>query len=91
MVVMPEHIHGVLVLHKTNGPAVPLGEVVRYWKGASRTALKAEHPAFRWKMGFYDRIVRSHRALLAVRRYIDRNPSNYKGPWNTLRAEPPDI
>lgn len=80
IVVMPEHVHAVIVLRSTSAPAVPLGEVVRYWKGVSRTTIKAEHPAFRWKTGFYDRIVRSTMALELVRGYIRRNPENYTGP-----------
>jgi REP element-mobilizing transposase RayT len=90
LVIMPEHIHGVIVLRQTSGPRTPLGEVVRYWKGAGRTSIKADHPAFHWKTGYYDRIVRSPRSLALVRRYIRQNPENYRGPWNTLPAEPRD-
>lgn len=89
MVVMPEHVHAIMVLRPTCSEAVPLGEVIRYWKGVARTTLKRAHPAFRWKTGFYDRIIRSKRALAAVRRYVRENPANYPGPWNTLPAEPP--
>lgn len=90
MLVMPEHVHAILILRDSPGPPDPLGEVVRYWKGVTRTKLKGECPEFRWRTGFYDRIIRSQGALTQVRRYILQNPANYKGPWAELPVKPPD-
>jgi putative transposase len=90
MVIMPEHVHAVLVLRDYSASPAPLGEVIRYWKGVTRTRLKVDHPEFRWRVGFYDRIIRSQRALTVVRRYIQQNPANYRGPWAELPAKPPN-
>ena len=89
MVIMPEHVHAVMILRDASGSPTPLGEVVRYWKGVTRTKIKVEQPEFRWRVGFYDRIIRSQRTLTVVRRYIQQNPANYKGPWAQLPAKPP--
>ena len=91
IVIMPEHVHAVIILRETQGPSTPLGEVVRYWKGFTRTKVKAAHPEFGWRVGFYDRIVRSQAALTMVRRYIRQNPANYTGPWAELPAKPPRL
>lgn len=90
MVIMPEHVHAVVILRETQGPCVPLGEVVRYWKGVTRTRIKQSQSGFRWRVGFYDRIIRSQAALTLVRRYIQQNPANYTGPWAQLPAQPPN-
>lgn len=90
MIIMPEHVHAVVILRDAPGPPIPLGEVVRYWKGATRTKIKkSSQPEFQWHVGFYDRIIRSQRALTLVRRYIQHNPANYTGPWADLPAQPP--
>ena len=81
MVIMPDHVHGILWLraHPTNDAA--LGEIVRGCKGHARTLIKITRPSFQWRTGFYDRIIRSQRALVAVRKYIAENPVHYRGPW----------
>ena len=81
LVIMPDHVHAVLWLNKHSTDTVALGEVVRGWKGHARHGAKLFEPNFCWRTGFFDRIIRSQRALTAVRRYIAENPINYKGPW----------
>ena len=80
---MPDHVHAVIWLRDHLTDRAPLGEIIRGWKAHSRTRIKAVRPAFQWMTGFYDRIVHSQRALIAVRRYIQANPVNYKGPWRS--------
>jgi REP element-mobilizing transposase RayT len=91
MVIMPEHVHAVVILRDAPGPLTPLGEVVRYWKGVTRTRIMTEQPEFWWRVGFFDRIIRSQRVLTVVRRYIQQNPANYTGPWAQLPAKPPRL
>jgi putative transposase len=86
LVIMPDHVHAVIWLRDHAVDSVPLGEVVRGWKGHATTLIKPGLPSFHWKTGFFDRVIRSQHALYAVRRYIRENPLNYKGPWRSNPA-----
>lgn len=83
-VIMPDHVHCIIWLSDHLTDAAPLGEIVRGWKAHSTTLIKSVRPEFKWKTGFFDRIIRSQRALVAVRRYISENPIHYKGPWKEV-------
>jgi putative transposase len=79
-IVMPNHVHGIIIL--TDDPerrhAIP--EIVRGFKTFSarkanqyrrvRTAL--------WQRGYYEHVIRDERGLNRIRAYITNNP----GRWN---------
>ncbi len=74
-VVMPNHIHGVLLLtdEGRKNPAPTLGDVIGGFKaGVSR---QAGTPI--WQRGFWDRVIRSERECNRIRRYIDNNPARW--------------
>src|SRR4051794_33458773 len=88
-VVMPNHLHGILVLpgsiarHSTStkvpqGPnAGSLGAVIGGFKSAvSRTVKMANLSPDRplWQRNYFERIIRDDRELDATRSYIDTNP-----------------
>ncbi|HKD27284.1 MAG TPA: transposase [Xanthobacteraceae bacterium] len=89
-VVMPNHVHGIVVLPDaangvTRRAAPALGEVVAAFKSA--TTVQYIHgvktrawPAFRrrlWQRNYYEHLVRDEKALDRIRRYIDENPARW--------------
>ena len=72
-VVMPNHIHGIIVL-TSGGPT--LGQIVGPFKSLSARAVNRElnrHGPV-WQRGYYEHIVRSEDDLNRIRRYIETNP-----------------
>lgn len=73
-VIMPSHLHGILVL-PSDAATPPILEIVRTFKAASTTLIrKGGMPSFAWQRGFYDRVIRNERELEAIREYIVQNP-----------------
>jgi len=70
-VVMPDHVHWLLVL----GDA-PLEDVVRGFKGRSAWRLGRESglPSPTWQRGYHDRALRADDDLRVVARYVVGNP-----------------
>jgi putative transposase len=89
LVVMPNHIHGILFLGEGTGADKrhTLGEIVRGFKtfSAQRINEQREMPGTSvWQRGFYEHIVRSDRALERLRGYIWENPAR----WEMDRLHP---
>lgn len=92
-VVMPDHIHGVLVIHKDghggtipgeerpHGTARTIGAAVRGFKIGVTKGL-GESP---WHRNYYEMILRDGAALKTVRTYIRNNPAQ----WDVLRFGEP--
>jgi REP element-mobilizing transposase RayT len=69
-VVMPNHVHAILVLDHPRHRPPPVPAVVGAFKArASRRA-----GMMLWQRGFHDRIIRSEQELTAFRQYIAENP-----------------
>lgn len=70
-VVMPNHVH-VLFEQWT----VPLGEVLKSWKGVSAWALNQllDRTGDRWQADYWDRFVRDEAHSRKVQHYIEWNP-----------------
>lgn len=88
---MSDHMHGILVIHGepacriTAGLRVApgsLGAVVRSFKAAASRRIHAIHPALGpvWQRNYYEAIIRDHRRLNNVRRYIVNNPRDWFRP-----------
>ncbi|MCL1921681.1 MAG: hypothetical protein FWG50_11530 [Kiritimatiellaeota bacterium] len=85
-VVMPNHVHGILLFDKDDAPWQPsafgrqsrnLGAVIRGFK-SSLKRYAAEHQIdFAWQDRFYDSIIRGDDGLCGVREYISNNPQNW--------------
>ena len=78
-VVMPNHIHGILVYNKKDDSA-PLGHVIRNFK--SYTTHEYYKDKFRltgnlWQRGYYEHVIR-HGELDRIRGYIRTNPANWE-------------
>lgn len=94
-VVIPNHVHGLLWLafepriasQEAIEKATTLPDVIRVFKSIS--AIQVNRALGRtgvsvWQRSFYDRIVRSERALQAIRQYIRENPRR----WTMDRYNP---
>jgi REP element-mobilizing transposase RayT len=80
-IVMPNHVHGIIVLTGAASSAPTLGEVVRAFKSLSaieaNRARGAEGQPF-WQRNYYEHIVRDDDELRIIRQYIRSNPSMWE-------------
>lgn len=76
-VVMPNHVHGVLLIEKEGGR--PLPNVMRAFKAFSTREIKTRGTAKDqiWQRGYYEHVVRGEEDLAAIRRYIQENPMKW--------------
>lgn len=83
-VVMPNHIHAIIVLDtaETDGKnAVPtLGHVVGSYKaGVTRLARRdGLHEGLLWQTRYHDHIIRSEKSLNYIRQYVHHNPARWE-------------
>lgn len=85
-VVMPNHLHGIVVLG-TNPEAKPpsLGVIVGQFKSLSaaaygdgvRAGTYAPFDRSLWQRGFHDHIIRNDRSLEELRAYVDHYPARW--------------
>jgi putative transposase len=89
--VMPNHLHGILVIprdpvprHDTGGvedeskqASGSLGAIVGSFKSAVTTWCSQQQMEFDWQPRFHDRIIRNEKSLAAIRAYIRDNPMNW--------------
>ena len=86
-VVMPDHIHGILVItyrddsvalleasSTLRSPARTIGAIVRGFKGA---VVRRAGMAI-WQRNYHEHIIRSEAALDRIRRYIVANPARWE-------------
>ena len=91
-VVMPNHVHGLIVIQKdsqtllpakerpNNAPSGSLGAIIGNYKSLVtqriHALLKGEKIQV-WQRGYYERIVQNERELNATRKYIRDNPTRW--------------
>jgi len=91
-IVMPDHVHGIIVLQpavvplattvRTHRRLLPesIGSIVGSFKAAVSRQMSsqdaARYPRL-WQRGYYERIIRDGHQLDAVRAYIRANPRRY--------------
>jgi len=84
--VMPNHLHGTLVLTSSNGDAIvtrrkPVGRLIGAFKTVSTkqiNQLRGTPGAMVWQRNFWERVVRDGEEMDRIRAYIRDNPAN----WN---------
>jgi putative transposase len=92
-VLMPNHIHGILVfnsfvgiqnsesLRNTYQHIIPqsLGSVIRSFKGAVKRECSKRSIDFVWQHNYFEHVIRDEKDLARIRAYIDNNPSEWLG------------
>lgn len=102
-VVMPNHLHGIVILPgdqainslRENVPRGPkprsLGAVIGGFKSAVSREIAAKRLSLvrpLWQRNYYERIVRNDRELDATRRYIESNPLRWADDPDHPRFHP---
>jgi len=96
-VVMPNHLHGIVILTEGGATGTGLSEVV----GAFKSMTTVEYirgveakgwPKFRgrlWQRNYYEHVVRDEIELNRLRQYIDDNPAQWElDDEHPLKAKP---
>jgi putative transposase len=85
-VVLPDHLHGIIVLQEPAASGADLPELMRRFKSFTTARWRGATGAMRlWQRGYHDRVVRGDGELDRIRRYIEENPQR----WAQRRDEPP--
>jgi putative transposase len=84
-IVMPNHLHGIIVLESLMDYKKSISEIIRGFKTFSAKAINKERglrgvPV--WQRNYYDRIIRNELELDRVRQYIINNPRNWDADKN---------
>lgn len=81
-VIMPNHIHGIIILHAYQGAmncAPTLGLILRTFKALCTHYVRAAGAAdFAWQRNYYEHITRKEGNLDGIRQYIIENPACWK-------------
>ncbi len=87
-VVMPSHIHGIMVIRRSETPRpISLGSIIGGFKNASAKHIRdSGFREFRWQPGYYEHIVRDKAELGRIRDYIVTNPLQWK-PGDVFAAD----
>jgi REP element-mobilizing transposase RayT len=78
-VVMPNHVHGIIVLSDASPARHGLPEIVRGFKSFSARGVNevrgTRGPL--WQRGYYEHVIRNETALNGIREYIVNNPARW--------------
>jgi REP element-mobilizing transposase RayT len=80
-IVMPDHLHGILVLRKTaEAKSTTLSMIIKAFKIVSRKACQDMLPqcTLEWQRSFHDHVIKSKKELNEIRKYIRMNPLRWK-------------
>ena len=80
LVVMPNHLHGIIILKSSIDYKKSISEIIRGFKTFSAKAINQERGVSGvpvWQRNYYDRIIRNELELDRVRQYIINNPRNW--------------
>lgn len=82
-VVMPNHLHGIIVLHDEYKAHHTLGQIIGTFKGAvtriakqSQLEIDLEHPI--WHRNFHDRVIRNEQEYRYIAHYVQTNPARWE-------------
>jgi putative transposase len=83
-VVMPNHVHGIIILENTRAgqsPAPTVGHIIGSYKSITTkmsNIFDKTPNRYIWQRGFYDHIIRDDNDLQRIRQYIDDNPAKWQ-------------
>ena len=85
-IVMPNHVHGIIILADQSERHYGIPEIVRGFKTFSARRVN-ERAGKRGARGYYERVIRNEKALDGIRAYIANNPAQWADdPDNITRA-----
>src|SRR5262249_12055481 len=78
-IVMPNHIHGIIILADEPQTRHTIPEIVRAFKtfSARRANECAGKRGVLWQRGYYEHVIRHEKALDRIRTYIANNPAQW--------------
>jgi REP element-mobilizing transposase RayT len=88
-IVMPNHVHGIIILADASERRHAIPEIVRGFKtfSARRVNERSGQSGVRWQRGYYEHVVRNEKALDRIRAYIANNPARWADdPENISRV-----
>jgi REP element-mobilizing transposase RayT len=88
-IVMPNHVHGIIILADQSERRYGIPEIVRGFKtfSARHVNERAGKRGVLWQRGYYERVIRNEKALDGIRAYIANNPGQWADdPDNITRA-----
>ena len=80
-VIMPNHVHGILLFPETGEKLPDLGDVMNWYKAMVTKAIRrmtGDISAGMWQRRYHDRVVRNEHEHAAIRTYIERNPGKWE-------------
>jgi REP element-mobilizing transposase RayT len=88
-IVMPNHVHGIIILADQSERRHGIPEIVRGFKtfSARRVNERGDKRGTVWQRGYFERVIRNEKALDRIRAYIANNPAQWADdPDNIRRA-----
>ncbi len=79
-VVMPNHLHGILILHETANLSKPISEIIGRFKSFTTKAINQQRRTTGtavWQRNYYEQVIRGEVMLNAIREYIMQNPAKW--------------
>ena len=78
-IVMPNHVHGIIILAHESERRHAIPEIVRGFKtfSARRVNERAGKSGVLWQRGYYEHVIRNEKALDRIRAYIANNPARW--------------
>ena len=78
-IVMPNHVHGIIIVADQCERHHAIPEVVRGFKtfSARRVNERAGKSGVLWQRGYYEHVIRNEKALDRIRAYIANNPARW--------------
>jgi len=92
-IVMPNHVHGIIILADPSERRHAIPEIVRGFKTFSARGVneRAGKQGVLWQRGYYEHVIRNEKALDRIRAYITNNPARWADdPENVSRAACPE-
>ena len=102
-IVMPNHIHGIIIINDTNvgannhsplqinrfrSPSKTIGSIIRGFKiGVTKWFRKSTNTYNVWQRNYYEHVIRNEKELSKIREYITNNPLK----WQLDRENPEGI
>lgn len=75
--IMPNHIHGIVLLDTLDKPNHGLPDIIRVFKSLGTRYFRSTSPEPLWQKNYWERIIRDEQELHRTRTYILNNPAHW--------------